>query len=165
MPCRCFCQVLTYLPPTQYTGGQWNFFCGAQSFEKMKIQQKNVFPETMSWFSLCTLNYILPKQQTTSTGKSRGPLSKDLHIVQTEVGFILSGPQWGHLWRGRHIPSAPTAHVPDNKMDACLKERLSEEICLYPHLYHLSLKEYKDGLMALNSWRENMQTLGRDRNA
>lgn len=37
----------------------------------------------------------------------------------------------------------------DNKMDA-----LSEEIGRYPHLYHLSLKEYKDSQMVSKSWQE-----------
>lgn len=32
----------------------------------------------------------------------------------------------------------------DNKMEACFEERPCEEIRCYPHLYHLSLKEYKD---------------------
>lgn len=50
-------------------------------------------------------------------------------------------------------------------MDACFEKRLCEEIRRFPHLYNSSLKEYKDTLMVLNSWREVAQTVGRDENA
>ncbi|XP_042367630.1 zinc finger protein 557-like isoform X2 [Plectropomus leopardus] len=49
-------------------------------------------------------------------------------------------------------------------MDSCFEERLCEEIRRHPHLYDSSLREYKDGQMVLNSWREIAQSLGRDEN-
>lgn len=55
------------------------------------------------------------------------------------------------------IATVPTAHAPDNKMDACFEEMLCEEICRCPHVYKSSLKEYKGSQMALNSWRVCVQ--------
>lgn len=55
------------------------------------------------------------------------------------------------------IATVPTAHAPDNKMDACFEEMLCEEIRRCPHLYKSSLKEYKGSQLALNSWRVCVQ--------
>lgn len=42
-----------------------------------------------------------------------------------------------------------TVHAPGNKLDACVYERLWQEICCHPYLDHLSCKESKDSQLVL----------------
>ncbi|XP_069556070.1 transcription factor Adf-1-like [Brachyistius frenatus] len=49
-------------------------------------------------------------------------------------------------------------------MEDCFEERLCEEIRRHPHLYDSSLREHRDTLLILKTWRAISRALGRDEN-